>query len=113
MLKAVNYNGEMFIIEEVQLFQPPHPIKILKFSNVTRQLYAGSDYGAAQIPLATCGRSSSCMDCVLARDPYCGWDTVGGKCIVISNSQRELIQSVKEGDASLCPGAGESVHTAT
>lgn len=53
------------------------------------------------------------MDCVLARDPYCGWDTVGGKCIVISNSQRELIQSVKEGDASLCPGAGESVHTAT
>ncbi|XP_038575262.1 semaphorin-4E isoform X3 [Micropterus salmoides] len=105
MLKAVNYNGEMFIIEEVQLFQAPHPIKILKFSNVTGQLYAGSDYGAAQIPLATCGRSSSCMDCVLARDPYCGWDTVGGKCIVISNSQRELIQSVKEGDASLCPGA--------
>ncbi len=35
MLKAVNYDGEMFIIEEVQLFQPPEPIKILKFSNVT------------------------------------------------------------------------------
>lgn len=35
MLKAVNYNGEMFIIEEVQLFQPPQPIKIVTFSNVT------------------------------------------------------------------------------
>lgn len=35
MLKAVNYDGEMFIIEEVQLFQPQEPIKILKFSNVT------------------------------------------------------------------------------
>ncbi|KAM9349295.1 semaphorin-4E [Symphorus nematophorus] len=105
MLKAVNYNGEMFIIEEVQLFQPPESIKILKFSNVTGQLYAGSDYGAAQIPLATCGRSSSCMDCVLTRDPYCGWDKVDGKCILLSSSQRELIQSVKDGDASLCPHA--------
>ncbi|XP_070701650.1 semaphorin-4E [Pempheris klunzingeri] len=105
MLKAVNYDGEMFIIEEVQLFQPPQPIKILKFSNVTGQLYASSDYGAAQLPLATCGRSLSCMDCVLARDPYCGWDQVAGKCVVLSDSQRQLIQSVKEGDASLCPDA--------
>ncbi|XP_056247782.1 semaphorin-4E [Seriola aureovittata] len=105
MLKAVNYDGEMFIIEEIQLFQPPEPIKILKFSNVTDQLYAGSENGAAQIPLASCARSLSCMDCVLARDPYCGWDKVVGKCIALSNSQRELIQSVKEGDASLCPDA--------
>lgn len=34
LLKAVNYDGEMFIIEEVQLFQDKEPIKILKFSNV-------------------------------------------------------------------------------
>ncbi|XP_075953888.1 semaphorin-4E-like [Anarhichas minor] len=105
MLKAVNYDGEMFIIEEVQLFNPLEPIKILKFSNVTGQLYAGSDYGAAQMPLATCGRSSSCMDCVLARDPYCGWDKVVRECVFLSDSPRGLIQSVKEGDASLCPDA--------
>lgn len=129
LLKAVNYAGEMFIIEEVQLFQPPVSVKILKFSNVTvsdvqcyhswnngllflnphssvhplcvmvkyisvmsvclqGQLYAGSDNGAAQIPLATCERSLSCMDCVLARDPYCGWDKVVGKCTLVSSSQR-------------------------
>lgn len=35
LLKAVNYAGEMFIIEEVQLFQPPVSVKILKFSDVT------------------------------------------------------------------------------
>ncbi|XP_037643131.1 semaphorin-4E [Sebastes umbrosus] len=103
ILKAANYDGEMFIIEEVQLFQPPEPIKILKFSNVTGQLYAGSDSGAAQLPLATCGRSSSCMDCVLARDPYCGWDKAVGKCVLLSSSKRKLIQSVKVGNASLCP----------
>ncbi|XP_069562203.1 semaphorin-4E-like [Brachyistius frenatus] len=105
MVKAVNYDGQMFIIEEVQLFPTPQPIKILMFSNVTGQLYAGSDYGAAQIRLATCERSLSCKDCVLARDPYCGWDKTAGKCISLSNSQRKLIQSVKVGDASLCPDA--------
>lgn len=35
LLKAVNYDGEMFIIEEVELFHPQEPIKILKFSNDT------------------------------------------------------------------------------
>ncbi|GAA6234875.1 semaphorin-4E-like [Lates japonicus] len=105
ILKAVNYDGEMFIIEEMRLFQLPEEIKSLKSSNVTGQIYAGSDYGAAQIPLASCHRSSSCMDCVLARDPYCGWDKVDKKCIAISDSQRELIQSVKEGNASICPAA--------
>uniref|UniRef100_A0A3P8W5Z6 Semaphorin-1A n=1 Tax=Cynoglossus semilaevis TaxID=244447 RepID=A0A3P8W5Z6_CYNSE len=111
MLKAVNYDGEMFIVEEMELFQQQEPVKILKFSNVTRELYAGSNSGAAQIPLANCARSSTCMDCVLARDPYCGWDKVVGKCVALLDSQRELIQSVKDGNASLCPKAGKKyVH---
>ncbi|XP_034559702.1 semaphorin-4E [Notolabrus celidotus] len=105
LVKAVNYDEEMFIIEEVQLFQSPEPIKILKFSKSTGQIYAGSDYGVAQVPLATCERSSSCMDCVLTRDPYCGWDKVERRCVFLSNSQRELVQSVKDGDASLCQDA--------
>lgn len=33
--KAVNYDGEMFIIEEVQLLQHPEPIKTLRLSTVT------------------------------------------------------------------------------
>lgn len=45
------------------------------------------------------------MDCVLSRDPYCGWDTVAKKCVFLSDSQRKLIQSVKDGDAFLCPDA--------
>jgi hypothetical protein len=35
VLKALNYDKEMFIIEEVQLFQPREPIKVLRFSNTT------------------------------------------------------------------------------
>ncbi|MEQ2313858.1 hypothetical protein AMECASPLE_006176 [Ameca splendens] len=106
LLKALNYNdGEMFIIEEVQLFFPPQPIKVLKFSNETGQMYAGSDLCVVQIPPANCERSSTCIDCVLARDPYCGWDTDEGKCVSFPSPQRALIQNMK-GDASLCPDAG-------
>lgn len=103
LIRAVNYGGEMFIIEEIELFKPPEPIETLKFSNVTGQLYAGSNFGVAQIPLASCERSLSCMDCVLARDPYCGWDMARGKCVFLSSSHGSIIQSVKEGNASLCP----------
>ncbi|XP_056148783.1 semaphorin-4E [Lampris incognitus] len=105
LLKAVNYDGEMFIIEEVEILQSQEPIKILRFSNSTRQIYAGSENGAVQVPLATCGRCLSCMDCVLARDPYCGWDEVDAKCVALASAERELIQSVKHGNASLCPDA--------
>ncbi|KAM4728520.1 semaphorin-4E isoform 1-T2 [Anableps anableps] len=104
LLKAFSYNGEMFIIEEIQLFLPPQQIKILKFSKKTSQIYAGSDISVVQIPLAKCERSSSCTDCVLARDPYCGWDEDKGKCVSISSTQRILIQDMK-GNASLCTDA--------
>ncbi|CAL8312207.1 unnamed protein product [Gadus morhua 'NCC'] len=106
LVKAVNYDGKMFIIEEVQLFPSQEPIKVLKLSEAKGYLYAGSASGAVQMPLATCGRSLSCMDCVLARDPYCGWDQTTSKCIAHLHGQSELIQSVKNGDASLCPAAG-------
>lgn len=43
MLKALNYDGEMFIIEEVQLFQHQEPIKILKFSNATVKTISNED----------------------------------------------------------------------
>lgn len=103
VLKAVSIGGEMFIIEDVQLFQPPQPIKVLKFSSATGQLYAGSGHGAVQMQLASCGRSLSCVDCVLARDPYCGWDRTTAQCTALTPTHSELIQSVKNGDASLCP----------
>ncbi|CAL1579828.1 unnamed protein product [Knipowitschia caucasica] len=103
IVKALNSDGEMFIIEEVHVLKSPELIKILRFSTRTDQLYVGSDSGVVQISLATCERSTTCMDCVLNRDPYCGWDKGSGKCIALSKSQNELIQSVQDGDASLCP----------
>ncbi|KAI1883039.1 hypothetical protein AGOR_G00241130 [Albula goreensis] len=105
--KAVNSEGEMIVIEEVQLFEEPEPIKILRLAPKLGLLYAGSDLGVVQMTLGACGRHTSCLDCVLSRDPYCAWDPTASRCSPLPSSPAEgLIQSVKDADTSLCPDAG-------
>ncbi|XP_072516478.1 semaphorin-4E [Salminus brasiliensis] len=103
--KAVNYNGEMHIIEELQLFRSPEPITVLRLSTNTSQLYAGSASGVVQMPVADCSRYSSCLDCVLARDPYCAWDLSTQHCTTLPSPSKDvdLVQSLKEGNPSRCP----------
>ncbi|GAA6081386.1 semaphorin-4E-like [Tachysurus ichikawai] len=107
VLKAVNYDGKMVIIEEVQLFKQSDPVKILQLSVTLGQLYAGSEEATVQMLLSTCDHYASCMDCVLARDPYCGWDLSAKRCIAIKNihpdTHSEVLQSLRDGNASRCP----------
>ncbi|KAM9440130.1 semaphorin-4E-like [Clarias gariepinus] len=116
VLKAVNYDGETVIIEEVQLFARSEPVKILRLSSTVGQLYAGSDVAAVQMPLSACDYYTSCMDCVLARDPYCGWDLISNSCVAVNSilpdSHSEVVQSLRDGNASHCP-AVESTKTIT
>ncbi|KAF5900435.1 semaphorin-4E-like isoform X1, partial [Clarias magur] len=107
VLKAVNYNGETMIIEEVQLFAHSEPVKILRLSTTVGQLYAGSEVAAVQMPLSSCDHYTSCRDCVLARDPYCGWDLTTDSCVAINSihtdTHSEVVQSLRDGNASHCP----------
>ncbi|XP_047662447.1 semaphorin-4E-like isoform X2 [Tachysurus fulvidraco] len=107
VLKAVNYDGKMVIIEEVQLFKQSDPVKILRLSVTLGQLYAGSEEATVQMPLSTCDHYASCMDCLLARDPYCGWDLSTERCIAIINihpdTHSEVVQSLRDGNAARCP----------
>lgn len=104
--KAVNYDGEMFIIEEIQLYENPVPIITLRLSSSKGQLYAGSEFGAIQMPVSNCSRYDTCVDCILARDPYCAWDFNSRQCSSVSSlspTSSHAIQSLKEGDVSQCP----------
>ncbi|KAM7410239.1 hypothetical protein PAMA_001606 [Pampus argenteus] len=103
--KAVNYGGEMFIIEEIQLYKNPEPINILRLSSTKGQLFAGSEFGAIQMPVSNCSRYDTCVDCVLARDPYCAWDFSTEQCssVYSLSSSNTATQSLKEGDISQCP----------
>ncbi|KAM9111984.1 semaphorin-4E-like isoform 4-T4 [Pangshura tecta] len=110
--KALNCDGEMFIMEEIQLFQSPEPVQSLKLSSKKGLLYVGSPSQVVQLPVSVCSRYKHCLDCVLARDPYCAWSESFEKCVPVANQTgdlRDLIQSVKNGDASKCPKIGNNV----
>uniref|UniRef100_A0A3Q2YH09 Semaphorin 4e n=1 Tax=Hippocampus comes TaxID=109280 RepID=A0A3Q2YH09_HIPCM len=90
------------------LFITYDALSALMDQHLQGQLYAGSDYGVVQVPLATCGRSLSCLDCILARDPYCGWDaTVFGQEIPTVAGTRMLGVAVK----LACPSSSNLATT--
>lgn len=69
-------------------------------------MYAGSESGAVQVPVSTCGRYDTCMDCILARDPYCAWDLATKQCVPVRGLSGSAVQSLKDGDLSQCPEPG-------
>uniref|UniRef100_A0A672S012 Semaphorin-4D-like n=1 Tax=Sinocyclocheilus grahami TaxID=75366 RepID=A0A672S012_SINGR len=82
--KSLVLEGEVHTVEEIQLLKNTEPIKTLLLSSqVARFLYAGSDSGVVQSPTAFCEKYPSCVDCVLARDPYCAWDPRSASCLNI------------------------------
>uniref|UniRef100_A0A8C8FMU2 Uncharacterized protein n=1 Tax=Oncorhynchus tshawytscha TaxID=74940 RepID=A0A8C8FMU2_ONCTS len=111
--KAVQYAaGDTVIIQETQVFQTLEPIKVLRLSSGTGQLYAGSGSGVVQIPVRDCGRYGSCLDCILARDPYCAWDTTLAACSSVLNlptGSRNMYQSLKH-PLTLPFNVGSSIH---
>ncbi|XP_036042835.1 semaphorin-4D isoform X3 [Onychomys torridus] len=104
--KAVILGKEVHVVEETQLFQDSEPVQTLLLSSKKgrRFVYAGSNSGVVQAPLAFCGKHSSCEDCVLARDPYCAWSPAAKACVTVHQavgSSRGWIQEMS-GDTSLC-----------
>ncbi|XP_033841156.1 semaphorin-4G [Periophthalmus magnuspinnatus] len=108
--RAVNIDGEMHIIEELQLFDRPQPIESMVMSTTQRSIYVGSFSGVVQIPMSWCRRYTSCYDCVFARDPFCAWD--GRLCVEIaSRAQRSnLTQDVLRGVRGCKDNSGKVVH---
>ncbi|XP_076017044.1 semaphorin-4G-like [Genypterus blacodes] len=96
--KAVEVNGHLHIIEELQLFEEGQPVSSLIISDKQMSVYVGSSSGMVQLPLSSCHRYTSCFNCLLARDPYCAWN--GTQCVAIkANTDRSaLIQDIQHGN---------------
>ncbi|XP_028627837.1 semaphorin-4D isoform X2 [Grammomys surdaster] len=104
--KAVILAKEVHVVEETQLFQDAEPVLTLLLSSKKGRkfVYAGSNSGVVQAPLAFCGKHGSCEDCVLARDPYCAWSPAIKACVTLhqaEGSSRGWIQDMS-GDTSSC-----------
>ncbi|XP_077566385.1 semaphorin-3E [Stigmatopora nigra] len=100
---------EEVLLEELQVFEFPTPIKEMIISPKRQQLYVGSDAGIAQVKLHQCALyGSECADCCLARDPYCAWD--GFTCSSyypagVYTKRRFRRQDIRHGNAvQLCNG---------
>ncbi|KAM6228938.1 semaphorin-4A isoform 1-T1 [Spheniscus humboldti] len=78
--KAVELPGGPHIVESIQLFGTPEPVKNLLLAPGKGILYVGYSGGVLQVPLANCSLHRSCAECVLARDPYCAWHSLEGSC---------------------------------
>uniref|UniRef100_A0A672GWL4 Sema domain-containing protein n=1 Tax=Salarias fasciatus TaxID=181472 RepID=A0A672GWL4_SALFA len=109
--RAVEVDGEMHIIEELQMFNEPQPIQSMVISSaLVMSVYVGSHSGVVQVPMSTCQRYTSCYDCVFARDPFCAWD--GKVCVEIaSRAQRSnLTQDIFRGVRGCKENSGNVVH---
>ncbi|XP_053323723.1 semaphorin-4D isoform X3 [Spea bombifrons] len=107
--KAVNQDSEMRIIEEIVLFPNHEPVQTLLLSSKQDKhyIYAGSNVGVVQSPVAFCEKFTTCAECVLTRDPYCAWHPLKSSCVNIlqeNNTDRVLIQMLN-GDISQCPAS--------
>ncbi|XP_038628290.1 semaphorin-4E-like isoform X2 [Tachyglossus aculeatus] len=111
--KVVNCDGDVFIVEEVQLFQFLEPIQSLRISSKKGLLYIGSASQVVQLPVSVCTRYKRCLDCVLARDPYCAWAQHFNECVPVArhkDNPESLIQNIKTGEALECPRTGSQVR---
>ncbi|KAK0133554.1 Semaphorin-4B [Merluccius polli] len=96
--KAVLLEKGAHIIEEVQVFQKPQPIKNMQLSASKGVVFVGTSEGVVRVPAANCSFYSSCAQCVLARDPFCGWDHADKACMEVSHVQASLGQDVDGGN---------------
>lgn len=66
---------------------PGPPILISLHPQGRRFIYAGSNSGVVQAPVAFCGKHGTCEDCVLARDPYCAWSPATAACVGLHQTE--------------------------
>ncbi|XP_070985945.1 semaphorin-7A-like isoform X1 [Oncorhynchus clarkii lewisi] len=103
--KVLERDGHAFIIAELQPFNYRAHILSMMLHSSTGKLYVGSSRELVQIDLGSCEQyGAQCEDCVLARDPYCGWD--GHHCTTATN---KTIQDVENGNHQVCSNISRGV----
>lgn len=87
------------VIEEVQVFRPPQLVKTLLLSPAKGVVFVGTSEGVAQVPVTQCQVYRSCTQCILARDPLCGWDHQAAVCRTSrpTDSADSLAQDIEHG----------------
>ncbi|XP_056142987.1 semaphorin-7A [Lampris incognitus] len=107
VLKVLHTSEEAFIIGQYSLFHNEGPVLNMAIDSQKGHLYVGTAMEVQRLPLADCGRyGDTCRECILSRDPYCGWDRARRRCIAIppgyNISSGALTQHLDQSNASVC-----------
>lgn len=107
VLKVLHTSEEVFIISQYSLFHNEGPVLNMAIDSPKGHLYVGTAMEVQRLPLADCGRyGDTCRECILSRDPYCGWDKARRKCIAIppgyNITSGALIQYLDRSNSSVC-----------
>ncbi|XP_051574998.1 semaphorin-4A-like [Myxocyprinus asiaticus] len=96
--KVVLLSKGSHIIEEIQVFKQPQTMKNILLSTSKGVLFIGSSEGVFSVPVSNCSAYPNCAECVLARDPFCGWDSETRECTTVSSIGSNLHQDVEGGN---------------
>lgn len=107
VLKVLHTSDGVFIISQYSLFHNEGPVLNMAIDSQKGHLYVGTAMEVQRLPLADCSRyGDTCRECILSRDPYCGWDRVQRKCIPIppgyNATTGALVQNLDHSNASVC-----------
>nr|XP_060614081.1 semaphorin-7A-like [Anolis sagrei ordinatus] len=110
--KVLRSKDQTVIIAEISPFKEQEPISSMILDTNTSHLYADTKAEVTRLPLADCDQySENCWKCVLARDPYCGWDVDGRKCSAVSQDENHtgrLLQSLDSTNTTYVCEAAEA-----
>lgn len=82
---VVSGDSDAHLVEEIQLFPEPEPVRNLQLAPSQGAVFAGFSKGIWRVPRANCSVYQSCVDCILARDPHCAWDPKAHVCALLPN----------------------------
>ncbi|KAI3360806.1 hypothetical protein L3Q82_012879, partial [Scortum barcoo] len=95
--KVVLFDGGAQIIEEIQVFTQPQLVKSIILSSSKGMLYVGTSEGVTAVPVAKCSIYKTCSQCLLARDPLCGWSRTMRVCTGLHDSSHTDMAQDLEG----------------
>ncbi|XP_028327630.1 semaphorin-7A [Gouania willdenowi] len=107
VLKVLHTSEEVFIVSQYSLFHNEGPVLNMAIDSQKGHLYVGTAMEIQRLPLADCGRyGDTCRECILSRDPYCGWDKARRRCIAIPPGYNvttgTLIQNLDHSNSTVC-----------
>ncbi|KAJ8287997.1 hypothetical protein COCON_G00006560 [Conger conger] len=107
VLKVLHTIEEAFIISQYSLFHNESPVTAMAIDSQRGHIYVGQAMEVQRLPLADCSRyGDTCRECILSRDPYCGWEAAKKKCTPIpagyNISTGAIVQSLDQSNTSVC-----------